>query len=310
MVEGTETSLARDRSNLLDVDVQQREQCMAVRTKRRRQSRMMTLLHQLLLTAIVIALLAPIYMAVVTSLHPAGGFTLGTMGLPNAPTLSNYGIAWNDLNFRGMLYNSVVLTAGAAVISTLIAAAGAYSLARFRPLGGAVLRGSLVALMAVPPIITIIPVFLIAVSWGQFNTRLSGIVAEVGLLVPFSTLLFYSYMLDFDDSYFEAAELDGAGSVRQFMYVALPLSRPALVANFVLAAVFVWNDLLVPLILWQGAERQTLMVGLASLGPGRTGVRDVPLLMAGVVLTILPLVALFALTLRTLVRGLTEGSGK
>ena len=78
----------------------------------------------------------------------------------------------------------------------------------------------------------------------------------------------------------------------------------------IVSGIFAWNELLVPLILWQQDKFQTLMLGLATLGPGRTGVRYVPLLMAGVTITIVPLVILFVIGRRALLRGLTEGALK
>ena len=88
------------------------------------------------------------------------------------------------------------------------------------------------------------------------------------------------------------------------------MSRSGLLTTGIIAAIFVWNDLLIPLFLWQIDRVQTLMVGLATLGPGRTGVRDKPLLMAGVAITIIPLLIVFILTRRAMKRGLSEGSLK
>jgi ABC-type glycerol-3-phosphate transport system permease component len=78
----------------------------------------------------------------------------------------------------------------------------------------------------------------------------------------------------------------------------------------VVSAIYAWNDLLIPLVLWQTEQLTTLMVGLALLGPGRTGVQDVPLLMAGVVISIVPLVIAFLIARGGLIRGLTEGGDR
>ena len=169
---------------------------------------------------------------------------------------------------------------------------------------------AIIGAIAVPPIVIIIPLFLTMSDLGWVNTYHSAIIAEIGLLLPFAIFLLYSFMKDLPEDLFDAAALDGAGSIGQFWHVALPLSRSALVTTGIVSGIFAWNELLVPLILWQQDKFQTLMLGLATLGPGRTGVRYVPLLMAGVTITIVPLVILFVIGRRALLRGLTEGALK
>jgi ABC-type glycerol-3-phosphate transport system permease component len=145
---------------------------------------------------------------------------------------------------------------------------------------------------------------------GLVNERSSAILAEAGLLLPFAIFLLYSYMRDLPVELFEAADVDGASRWRQFLEIALPLSRPALATTFVVSAIYAWNDLLIPLVLWQTEQLTTLMVGLALLGPGRSGTQDVPLLMAGVTISIAPLLLVFLVARKSLVRGLTEGGGR
>jgi ABC-type glycerol-3-phosphate transport system permease component len=114
-------------------------------------------------------------------------------------------------------------------------------------------------------------------------------------------------MRDLPDELFEAAEVDGASRWRQFVEIALPMSVPALVTTMVICAMYAWNELLIPLIFWQTEQLATLMVGLAVLAPGRSGAQDIPLLMAGVTISVLPLAVAFLIGRKALVRGLVEG---
>ncbi len=274
------------------------------------ESGLVRAVQQVFILLIVFVSLAPLYTAVTTSFTPAGELSGGGILPPPNPTFDNYRLAWGDLGFQGMFSNSAILAVTAAIGTTLLGAAAAFALVRFRFKGRRVLLVAIIGAIAVPPIVIIIPLFLTMSGLGWVNTYHSAIIAEIGLLLPFAIFLLYSFMKDLPEDLFDAAALDGAGSVGQFWHVALPLSRSALVTTGIVSGIFAWNELLVPLILWQQDKFQTLMLGLATLGPGRTGVRYVPLLMAGVTITIVPLVILFVIGRRALLRGLTEGALK
>lgn len=272
---------------------------------RRRARRLSTvaLRHTIVAAGAAIAL-APFYVMLTSSLKSVYEFRLGSFGLPKDPTFENYGRIWTDLGFDQMFGNSAILSISASAAATALGATAAYAFARLRFRFQRGLLGAMVALLAVPATVIIVPVFLVMSDLGWVNTYRAAILVETGLLLPFSVFLLYSYMRDLPDELFDAAAVDGAGRVRQFWEIALPLSRPALVTSALVGTILVWSDLLVPLILWQTDELQTVMVGLAMLGPGRSGVQDVPLLMAGVTISIAPLVVLFVLGRRALSRGL------
>lgn len=260
-----------------------------------------------LLLAVALVCAFPLYVMLVASVQRSRDFD-GTALLPTLhPTLGNYAEVWTDLGFDRMFVNSAVLSLGSAAIATALAAGAAYGFTRFRFAGRGALLAGLVAMMAIPAIVIVVPLFVLMSDLGLVNRLGSAILAEAGLLVPFATFLLYSYMRDLPTELFEAAEVDGASRLRQFAEIALPLSRPALATTLVVSAIYAWNDLLIPLILWQTEELTTLMVGLATLGPGRTGAQDVPLLMAGVAISIAPLLLAFLIGRRALVRGLVEG---
>jgi ABC-type glycerol-3-phosphate transport system permease component len=227
-----------------------------------------------------------------------------------SPTLDNYTRVWDELGFDEMFVNSTVLSLSSALIATLLAAGAAYGFTRFRFAGRGVLLTAVIGMMAIPAIVIVVPLFVVMSDLGLVNERSSAILAEAGLLLPFAIFLLYSYMRDLPVELFEAADVDGASRWRQFLEIALPLSRPALATTFVVSAIYAWNDLLIPLVLWQTEQLTTLMVGLALLGPGRSGTQDVPLLMAGVTISIAPLLLVFLVARKSLVRGLTEGGGR
>lgn len=262
--------------------------------------------HGFLLALAAVCLL-PLYVMAIASFERAAEFD-GAALLPTlSPTLDNYRAVWTELGFDRMFLNSVVLSLSSAAIATALAAGAAFGFVRLRFLGRGLLLAGVVATMAVPAIVVIVPLSVLMAELGLVDRLPSAILAEAGLLLPFAIFLLYTYMRDLPAELFEAAEVDGASRWRQFAEIALPLARPALATTFLVSAIYAWNDLLVPLVLWQAEQLTTLMVGLALLGPSRAGTQSVPLLMAGVTISVLPLAVAFAVARRAVVRGLVEG---
>jgi len=259
------------------------------------------------LLAVSLVSLFPLYVMLVASFQRATSFS-GSGLLPTLhPTFDNYTKVWNEFGFDRMFVNSTILSLSSAAIATLLAAGAAYGFTRFRFAGRGLLLVALIGMMAIPPIVVIVPLFVMMSDLGLVNQLSSAIIVEAGLSIPFATFLLFTYMRDLPDELFEAAEVDGASRWRQFVEIALPMSVPALVTTMVISAMYAWNELLVPLIFWQTEQLATLMVGLALLGPGRSGAQDIPLLMAGVTISVLPLLIVFLIGRKALVRGLVEG---
>ncbi|HEX2161210.1 MAG TPA: carbohydrate ABC transporter permease [Thermoleophilaceae bacterium] len=259
------------------------------------------------LLAVALVSLFPLYVMLVASFQRATSFG-GSALLPTLhPTLENYTQVWTELGFDRMFVNSTILSLSSAAIATMLAAGAAYGFTRFRFAGRGMLLVGIVATMAIPPMVVIVPLFVMMSDLGLINQMSSAILVEVGLNLPFATFLLFTYMRDLPAELFEAAEVDGASRSRQFIEIALPMSGPALVTTMVVCAMYAWNELLIPLVLWQTEQLTTLMVGLALLGPGRSGAQDVPLLMAGVTISVAPLIVAFLIGRRALVRGLVEG---
>lgn len=266
------------------------------------------LMHVIVITAVVIALF-PLLAMLATSLQnpEAGG---GVKIWPSDFTVDNYTIAWSRLGFSRMFRNSAILSVSTAAACTAVAAMAAYGLARCRFPGRTVFVSILIGMLAIPPIAIIVPIFVRLSSVGLIDTYPAAVIAQIGMLTPFATFLLYSFMKELPRELFEAASVDGAGFVRQFATIAVPLSRPALATTMLIVGIFSWNDLLIPLLMWPSNQSQTLMVGLATLGPGKTGASDIPLMMAGVGISFIPLLSAYLVARRSLVKGLVEGFGK
>ena len=263
--------------------------------------------HLLLLSFTLLSLL-PVYFMVVNALKTKSEFASNQMGLPVVPTLASMTEALKGGDLYLWLFNSFVVTAASVLTSTALAALAAYPLSLMRWPSGRLVLGLLIALLVVPPIVLIIPLFQMVVDVNQLNTYHAVIVIYTGIMLPFSTFLLTSFFATISRPLLEAARIDGAGTWRIFWEIVLPLSGPALITVVIVQALWVWNEVLIAVIFLQSQNLRTLMVGL-TLFNSRYRL-DVPVVMAGMLWATLPMLALYLLGQRFFIRGLTAGGVK
>ena len=282
---------------------------MVTRPRRRwRYAKSGSLARHLVLLAFMALALVPIYFMVVNALKTNAEYAGNELAPPHHLVLSTVhdSLAGGEL-FRWML-NSLLITAASVLISTAVAACGAYpiSLMNWRP--GGVLMSVLIALMVVPPIVLVIPLFQMVVDAHQLNTYQSVIVIYTWLMLPFSTFLLATFFATVPRSLVEAARIDGAGTLRTLRLIVLPLARPALVTVIVVQALWVWNEVLIAIIFLQQSNLRTLMVGLTVFSSRYH--LNVPIVMAGMLVATIPMLVLYLVGQRSFIRGLTAGATK
>lgn len=213
---------------------------------------------------------------------------------------SNFARALTAFPFTRMLWNSVVVTVVQVSAQVLFSAMAAYAFARLRFRGSNAVFIGVLSMMMVPGQFLLIPQYQIVNSLGLLNT-LPAIFLP-GLVSVFGTFLLRQYFLTLPRELDEAATIDGAGPIRIFWSILLPLARPALVAFGVLATVWSWRDMLWPLVVNTDPAAQTLAVGLANLrGQYLT---EYPVLMAGSLMATVPLIVVFLLFQRQFISGI------
>ncbi|MER7179839.1 carbohydrate ABC transporter permease [Streptomyces hyaluromycini] len=256
------------------------------------------------LTVCALLTLGPVFWTVSTSLRtPAQSFDLPPQIIPTHPTTAAYRGVFQQIDVWLLALNSTLVTALVAVGQMITAGLAGYAFARMefrfkRPLFGLVL-----ATMMVPLQVTIVPVFLVLKSMGLTDTLL-------GLIIPafptaFGTFLMRQYFLGMPKDLGEAAMLDGAGPWRIFRSVYAPLAAPGLAIVGVLAFNYHWNEFFRPLILETSGQNYTLPLGLVSL-QGNLGTGSISVVLAGVVLSMLPALAVFVIGQRPLREGITS----
>nr|BFD86490.1 carbohydrate ABC transporter permease [Streptomyces sp. Xyl84] len=256
------------------------------------------------LTVCALLTLGPVLWTVSTSLRtPAQSFDLPPRIVPAHPSAAAYRGVFQQLDVWLLALNSTLVTALIAVGQMITAGLAGYAFARLEFRFKKPLFGLVLATMMVPLQVTIVPVFLVLKSMGLTDTLL-------GLIVPafptaFGTFLMRQYFLGMPRDLGEAAMLDGAGPWRIFRSVYAPLAAPGLAIVGVLAFNYHWNEFFRPLILETSAQNYTLPLGLVSL-QGNLGTGSVSVVLAGVVLSMLPAVAVFVVGQRPLREGITS----
>lgn len=259
------------------------------------------------LPLIVLCLLAlfPTYFMLVSSFKAPGEYSAAPLGLPASPTVANYARILADPDFPVWLRNSVVLTATSVLLSLAVASLAAYPLSRMDFPGKAILFNLILSLMIVPPILLVVPLFVFLSGLRLVNTFSAAIAIYVATLLPFSIFLLTRFFEALPGELLDAARIDGCNSLQALLRVMLPLSGPALITLGIVNALYVWNELLIALMFLQSDRLKTLMIGV-TLFSSRS--LDVPLVMAGLVLAVLPIVALYAAGQQFFIQGLTAGS--
>jgi multiple sugar transport system permease protein len=226
--------------------------------------------------------------------------------VPSRPTLSHYADLFGRLALGRYALNSAFIAVVTTVASLAINASAGYAFAKLRFRGRDATFRALMAGLAIPVQVAMLPLFLLVKALGLVNTY--GGVIIPGLASIFGIFLVRQYALAIPDDLLDAARIDGAGEWRVFRSIALPAIRPVLATLALWTFLATWNDFMWPLIVLSDDRRYTLPVALASLVGEHA--QDVELMMAGAVVTVLPVLVLFLFLQRFFIEGVTEGAVK
>jgi multiple sugar transport system permease protein len=235
------------------------------------------------------------------------GSTLGPSGLISASaTLSNYLDLFLKGNLGRYLFNSIFVGLTVTVGNIFFCFAVAYTLARHRYILNKLLFGTVVAVLMIPAHIVIIPLYVMMVRAGLYDSY--GALILPWLVNPIGIFLVKQYLESVPTSMEEAARIDGAGELRIMFQVVMPLCKPALAVLAIQVFFTNWNSFLFPFILTSSEHLRTLPVGLALL-QGHQAI-DWQHLMAGSSIAVIPILILFLFMQRQIVSGITSGAIK
>jgi multiple sugar transport system permease protein len=263
-------------------------------------------LHALLIAAASLTLVPLLWMLSVSFMTPGEAGTFPPPLVPAHPSLGNYQQLFERQSIGRYLANSLWLALITTACSLLFNSLAGYAFAKLRFRGREPLLRLLLAALVIPSQVAMLPLFLLMKWLGLVNSYAAVVIP--GMAGIFGVFLVRQYALAIPDELLEAARIDGAGELRIFMSIVLPALTPILVTLGVFTFLGSWNDFMWPLIVLSDQKLYTLPIALAALS--REHVQDNELMMAGAVLTVLPVLALFLTLQRYYIRGLLLGSVK
>jgi multiple sugar transport system permease protein len=261
---------------------------------------------------VLLVMLAPVFWLVASSTQTTSALASGSYDLLH-PSFNAFTEMWNAVDFQRYLANSIVICSGAALLATAFASSAGYALARFSFRGSRTYELTVVGTQLIPGSLFLLPVFL-GFVWLKQNTPIALLDTHLGLILVY-TAFFTPLAIYFMRAFFqaipreleEAAMVDGCTRFQAFLRVVLPNATPGLVATFVYAFLFAWDELLFATALTEH-RAETIPIGIRNFIGNYSEEYD-QLMAAGVVSTLPVIIAFFA-TQRWLVRGLTAGAVK
>jgi multiple sugar transport system permease protein len=265
--------------------------------------RIRTIARYILLTAIGAVMVGPFLWMVSTSMMDQQDiFRVPPQWIPRQIHLKNYRAIMEVLPLGTLLLNSFTIAICATIGQLCSCSLAAYAFARMKFRGNTVLYFVLLATMMIPAQVTMIPVFLIMKFLGLIDT-LYALIVPAFFGGAFGTFLLRQFYATIPTDLEDAARMDGCGKFRILWSIVLPLSKPALATLALFTFMTYWNDLLGPVIYLSSVENATLTMGLANLQSG-VMVTRYDLLMAGSVLSVLPILLLLIIGQRWFVKGI------
>jgi multiple sugar transport system permease protein len=259
----------------------------------------------LLLGAILAA--TPLVWMVSASFMPTGeANSFPPHFFPTTITLEHYRTLFTRLDVARYFVNSSLIALGVTLLSLLVNSMAGYAFAKLRFRGREPLFRALLGVLVIPVQVAMLPLFLLLKELGAINTYWGVIIP--GIASVFGIFLIRQYTLSVPDDLLDAARIDGAGELRIYWSIVLPMIRPILVTLAIFTFMATWNDFLWPLIVLSDGARYTLPVALANLAGEH--VQDTELMMAGSVVTVLPVMLAFLFLQRYYIQGITMGSVK
>jgi multiple sugar transport system permease protein len=261
------------------------------------------------LITLTIFCMFPLVWTLLTSLKYEADIVTQTMQyIPKRITFDNYVAIWTQSGFPTLVFNSFVVTGTTVALCLLTGTLAAYSFSRFHyPGRGALMLGYLVIRMF-PAVLMIIPLFILMRGVGLLDTRLGLALAYTSFLLPLFVWMLKGFFDAAPKELESAARIDGCTRLGAMVRIVLPLARNGLVATSVFVAIAAWNEFLFALMLTTSQGSRTWPVGLQLM----VGEFQLPwgMLAAGGIISIIPVMILFAIVQRTMVHGITAGAVK
>jgi raffinose/stachyose/melibiose transport system permease protein len=264
-----------------------------------------TFLLEIVMVAVAVVFLFPVYALVTLSLKDKHQISASPLALPDPPTLRNFSQAWSAAGLGPALLSSTLITAASVVLLIVLGSSAAYLLARRASrLSYGVYILFLLGIV-LPFQLGMIPLYQTFSDLGLIGSYQSVILFYTGIQLPFTVFLYTGFIRALPADYATAALVDGASHLQAFTRIVFPLLRPITGTVLILNAVFIWNDFFTPLLYLGGSDHETVPVRVfAFVGQY---VSNYGLVFAGLVLAAIPVIVIFLLLQRYVIKGFASG---
>lgn len=279
---------------------------------RRRKISVGRCLIYIFLIAMTVSALFPLVYAFFGSFKSSVEFLSGGPNiLPSKWDVSSYVVAWKEANFARYTLNSILISVLTVVLTLIVGSMASYVLARTVFRGRGLIMSLLGLVMFIPGVVLIFPVFQMCQNLGLLGSIWSMVITQTASGLPFSVILMSSYMSSIPKEIDEAARIEGCGFFRLYWNIALPLSKPILATAGLFAFKSAWNSYLMPLALsLSKPDIRPLTVGVIALKDMGEGITAWNVMIAGSVMALLPMIAIFLFMNRFFIAGVTAGAVK
>jgi len=264
-------------------------------------------ISRVLLILLMIITIMPFVSLVLTALH-APGSEPGGMSVPETAHWGNFVEAFQQANMGQLMWSSTLIVIGVVPISLLIATLAGFSLGHLRPPGNKAIFIVFLLGMTLPFQAIIVPLYFQVRDMNLLETRWAIILPLIGLFMPFSVMWMRAHFMKMPEDLSEAARIDGATTWQLFWKIHVPLSMPALSSLGILLFLWTWNHFVLAMLMVTNPVHRTVAGALGHF-QGQWG-RDIPLMMAGSVLILLPTLIVFLLFQKKFVSALMQGALK
>jgi ABC-type glycerol-3-phosphate transport system permease component len=259
-----------------------------------------------LMFGIAASAIFPIYFMLSAALRTQKDWGESEVGLPTTWSLASFRRAWVGADIGQYMLHSVIITACTVTLAVVVACLGGFAFSKLRWSAKRPVYLFVIAWIAVPPIALIVPIYIEMVRLHVIDTFASVILLYTALNTPFNTYLMTAFFRSLPDDLIEASRMDGASVVGIFRRVMLPLAKPAIATLCVFNVLSVWNEFIYASLLLPSTDVKPLTVGVLQLQG--TYFTDNPALMAGLLLSSLPVIAAYVFFQKFLIRAVVAGA--
>ena len=260
------------------------------------------------LTAHVAMVIFPFLWMIYSTFKTNKEFMRSVWALPSGFSFDAYVSAWSGGALGNYAVNSLIVMAGAMLITVVVSTLAGYALSAYRPRWMPAVELSMTAAMAIPAYVALVPLVVMLRTAGLLDTHLGVILPTAAFNVPVSIFIMQAFFNTLPRELFDAGRVDGAGEWQIFRQIALPIARPAMFTVAIVNMIWVWNDFLFPLVFINNPARKTLPVGLTDFVGEH--ITNYPVMLAAILIAAIAPLVLFIFFERQITAALVGGAVK